>query len=518
MPGSWVDQHDEYLRMLRLLRLLKLDKYVPSISLIDDVFRLKKDMLVVTGYAAVTLWILFSALLYVFEYRDSTNDIDPVPVYGCDDDCTMMDRFGTYLDSLVYTCIHLTGDYPIITYSGWARVTCFFMVISAVGVVSIPSGLVANGFAQIVQTTSKHKKGEQIPTGGNAGDDWYEIRLRELEESGEGAPPSRFGRTVDGWQAEVNEFLNGEVDPRTGRETHSVRSICFRVFMMTLIVLNVVAVLLETVPDIDRAVGNDAGNLFDVFEDISIVFFSLEYALRLFSARKSLEALYSPYVYATTFYGIVDFLSTAPWYFERLCIAFGMTESADTSTVFRMFRIFRLLQLEDFLVGFRKLDNVFRASKDVLKATGLMAVIIWVGCGALFFIFEQGNPNWRECDDAIPSRGYEDDVSGEFIPGCYDFHSTWECNAYYGTDMCEQTSFVNMPDALFYTAVFLGGEWGLVDFTWGGRFVCMFLCVIGIALYAIPVGSLFDSFGAVIGLAEDEDEEEEKEEDGGKEE
>ena len=45
---------------------------------------------------------------------------------------------------------------------------------------------------------------------------------------------------------------------------------------------------------------------------------------------------------------------------------------------------------------------------------------------------------------------------------------------------------------------------GLVDFTWGGRLVCMFLCVIGIALCAIPVGSLFDSFGTVIGLAEDE--------------
>lgn len=35
----------------------------------------------------------------------------------------------------------------------------------------------------------------------------------------------------------------------------------------------------------------------------------------------------------------------------------------------------------------------------------------------------------------------------------------------------------------------------------------MFLCVAGIALYSIPVGTLFDSFGAVIGLAEDDEEE-----------
>ena len=36
--------------------------------------------------------------------------------------------------------------------------------------------------------------------------------------------------------------------------------------------------------------------------------------------------------------------------------------------------------------------------------------------------------------------------------------------------------------------------------------VCMFLCVVGIALYAIPIGTLFDSFGAVLGLAEEDDE------------
>ncbi len=33
----------------------------------------------------------------------------------------------------------------------------------------------------------------------------------------------------------------------------------------------------------------------------------------------------------------------------------------------------------------------------------------------------------------------------------------------------------------------------------------MATCIAGIALYSIPVGSLFDSFGAVIGLSEDDD-------------
>lgn len=143
-----------------------------------------------------------------------------------------------------------------------------------------------------------------------------------------------------------------------------------------------------------------------------------------------------------------------------------------------------------------------QASKDVLKATGLMAAIVWVGCGALFFIFEENNPNWRSCDSSIPVHS-----ENPRKPGCYDFASTAACNEVY-PGMCNQSAFTDMPNALFFTAVFLGGEWGLIDFTFWGRAVCLFLCVVGIALYSIPIGTLFDSFGAVLGLVEEDDEEE----------
>lgn len=133
-----------------------------------------------------------------------------------------------------------------------------------------------------------------------------------------------------------------------------------------------------------------------------------------------------------------------------------------------------------------------------------MAVIVWVGCGALFYIFEVNNPNWRSCDDSIPAH-----TTDPANPGCFDFPSTAACNVRY-PDMCSQSAFGNMPNSLFYTAVFLGGEWGVVDFTWPGRIVCLFLCVVGIGLYSIPIGTLFDSFGAVLGIGGDDEEEEEE--------
>lgn len=181
----------------------------------------------------------------------------------------------------------------------------------------------------------------------------------------------------------------------------------------------------------------------------------LDYILRLFSARKSRDALYSPWMYARTFFGIVDLITIAPWYIQNLLIWTGVNVSQDQAKIFRIFRIFRLLQLEDFLVAFSKLDNVFRATKDILKATGLMAIIIWVGTSALFFIFEQNNPNFRDCDDSIPPLGTKKK------PGCFDFNTTDACNAFY-PDMCSQSAFTNMPDTMYYVAVFLGGEWGVV--------------------------------------------------------
>ena len=454
LPDSLIDQYDEYLRMARILRLLALDKYVPSFTLIDDVIRYKWQSMKVAGYAAITLWTIFAGLIYLFEYTDSTNEIDPVPlISSCTDDCTMMDRFQNYFDSFVVVGIHLTGDYPITTYDWPAKFVNFFMVVAAVGVVSIPSGLIANGFVDIVQSKSKAKKsGSYAGDDGDddaEGDDWYDREYKALK--GVRPPDSSWGPSVDRWQNDVNEFLNGVAD-ESGKTHHTPLSMAGRIFIFAVIILNIVAVVVESVPTIDRTVGNDTGNFFDTFETLSIIVFSLEYASRLFCAPKNRQSLYSSWVYANTFFGIVDLLSTAPWYIEKILVATGsMDEGGDAAMIFRIFRIVRLLQLEDFITAFSKLDNVFRASMSILKSTILLAVIIWVGGGSLFFILEQNNPNFRECSDWIPLRSMLN--GSDTVPGCYDFLTTQSCIDYYGEGMCHQKVFVNLPNTLYMTAV-----------------------------------------------------------------
>ena len=74
-----------------------------------------------------------------------------------------------------------------------------------------------------------------------------------------------------------------------------------------------------------------------------------------------------------------------------------------------------MLELERFVPAFTLLRDVYRKSKDVLKATGILALIIWIGGATLFYVFQP-------------------------------------------------ELFGSVPNAMYYTAIFLGGEWGTFFF------------------------------------------------------
>lgn len=48
----------------------QLDKYMPSVSLIDDVFRIKARGLLVAGFASAVMLAWFSTIMYIVERAD----------------------------------------------------------------------------------------------------------------------------------------------------------------------------------------------------------------------------------------------------------------------------------------------------------------------------------------------------------------------------------------------------------------------------------------------------------------
>jgi hypothetical protein len=137
--------------------------------------------------------------------------------------------------------------------------------------------------------------------------------------------------------------------------------------------------------------------------------------------------------------------------------------------------LFRILQLEHFLEAFTLLDDAYDQCKATLAATGLLGGMVWVGCATLFYIFEKDN------QDLLDAAG---------LP-----------------------AFRNIPNSMYFTAIFLGGEWAQTDFSIPGQLVCLFLVVAGIGLYAVPLGAIFDAFQDL--LTGDDDDDDDGEEAGG---
>jgi hypothetical protein len=55
-------------------------------------------------------------------------------------------------------------------------------------------------------------------------------------------------------------------------------------------------------------------------------------------------------------------------------------------------------------------------------------------------------------------------------------------------------TFTSIVDAMYYCSIFLAGEWCKVDFTPLGSVICTVVALIGVALFSIPVGVLFEGF------------------------
>jgi hypothetical protein len=473
-----------FFRAMRLIRMLKADQYEHAFDKFDDVILMNKDMLMVTGFAALVMWIFFSSLMYFTEYKlphTPNNElltapdvltklegclrgvVDPpsdmpscdYPLSDTDIPCGDMDtcinsftcncipyqryRYRSVPAAMWMTLLNLTGEVPLDAYTKWGKVISGLMGIIAVASFSIPVGLLGGGFE------SMYLEGE--------GDD--EDDEREDEESDAPKPKKKKGNkpkpSGTAHQKQVFEFVNG--DSENGWWFHNGIAV--------LIVLNVVMVILESEDSITNHSG--VSTFFDIFEWTSVIIFTVEFGLRLYSAGFDKRADYSVKGYMLSFFGVVDMLAIFPCYIEGIL---KLSHVHFNAMIFRVFRIFRILLLEHFIEAFTLLDDAYRKCKETLAATGLLAIIIWVGCATLFYIFEANNDN---------------------------------------PDYVE--SFRNIPNSFYYVAVFTGGEWAKCDFTVPGKLVAQFLAIAGIALYAIPIGAFFEAFQ---GICEDEDDDEDE--------
>lgn len=153
--------------------------------------------------------------------------------------------------------------------------------------------------------------------------------------------------------------------------------------LLTLIVTNVIAVILETVRTLDDAFHE----AFRVFEVVSVLVFSMEYGLRLWSCT-SVERYRSPVVgrlrFAATPLALIDLLAIVPFYLPWLTAM-----DLRFIRVLRLLRLLRALKLARYSHALHALGRVARSKKEELAITAFLGLVLLVVASSLMYYIEE---------------------------------------------------------------------------------------------------------------------------------
>lgn len=163
---------------------------------------------------------------------------------------------------------------------------------------------------------------------------------------------------------------------------HDSASTACEVFIALLVIANVVGIILESVP----AIHEEFELWFHAFDVFSVSVFSVEYVLRVWSyCQKYSREEASPWQgrkdYAFSFYGLVDFFSTVPFYLQLIF------PGADLR-VLRMFRLMRILKLSRYNSAFEDMVAAVKAERDSFSSAVFLLLICCLLFSSLIYIIE----------------------------------------------------------------------------------------------------------------------------------
>jgi voltage-gated potassium channel len=228
------------------------------------------------------------------------------------------------------------------------------------------------------------------------------------------------------------------------------------IFVTLLVVANVIGIILESVPEILHAHAA-AFHAFDVF---SVAVFSLEYVLRVWSGGSKYDLLKATpensqpkgswagrKEYIFSFYGIIDFVSTVPFYLQLLF------PGADLR-VLRMFRLLRIFKLSRYNSAFEDMVAAVKAERDSFSSAVFLLFISCMLFSSLIYI-----------------------VEGHAQPEV----------------------FPSIPAAMHWFSITIISGWGNVDpVTYFGTVLVIFTQILSIALAAILTGVVASAYTAQV--------------------
>lgn len=212
----------------------------------------------------------------------------------------------------------------------------------------------------------------------------------------------------------------------------------FDVFILTLILLNVLAEILGTV----QSIGNRYGTFFQWFEVFSVAVFTMEYAGRVWSSPEG-RTMANPFSGRLRFMAkpmlIIDLLAFLPFYVSFIGADLRFLRAV------RLFRIFRVAKLGRYSSSFRLLARVLKDRKEELAMTFLLLLILVTLSSSFMFFAEHG---------AQPDK------------------------------------FPDIPSAMWWSVITMTtvGYGDVYPVTFWGKFFAAVSAVFGIGMFALPTG------------------------------
>lgn len=167
-----------------------------------------------------------------------------------------------------------------------------------------------------------------------------------------------------------------------------VASKIFDIIILTLIFLNVITVILETV----ELFATHYFFFFRIFELISVTIFTVEYVLRLWvcSINERFKGIISGRIrYAVTMLAIVDLIAIAPFYLPMVI----MLDMRFMRAV-RLFRLFRLLKIGRYNEALNKFAYVMKEKKEeLIIVVWIVVILLVISSSLLYFVENEAQPD-----------------------------------------------------------------------------------------------------------------------------
>jgi voltage-gated potassium channel len=215
-------------------------------------------------------------------------------------------------------------------------------------------------------------------------------------------------------------------------------------FLITLIVANVAAVALETIPSVYAR----WHGVFSGFEKFSVGAYTVEYLLRIWASMEDPRVaargpVQGRIAFAIRPLMIIDFLAFAPSY---LSFIFPID-----LRVLRIFRLFRLVKLARYSQALPALLGVLYAERSALFASAILLISTMFVAGEVMHITE---------------------------------------------GMVQPKTLGTLPDAMYWaiTTLTTVGYGDITPITPLGKFVAGVTMVLGLALFALPIGIIANGF------------------------